>query len=445
MYLRTPKRYQVGRKPRRHLFSSRFLWLWILTPIIAFLGWQVYERRDEFGPPVRTFVDSAVSSAQSSFSTVTAPTPLPTEDPGQRIARANDAWARGSIEDALEEYDAVLDNAPNNVDVYYNVTFGLIMEGRSEEALDMAERTLTANPFSADAWAVRALALDRNDRPAEAIASALQALSLDANSVRALAFMAEAYMDARRPELAQETIARALEADPNSYEANYVNGLFLSTSAYDFLGARDAFQTAQDIAPNLPYISVELAWTEINLQNADRALELLQQVLELNPQNLDALYAISWLYSWAYGDTEQALNYVERCVQVDPENPTCLSHRGTLQTLEGDSQGALETYQRLIRTGTTNPAHFLAAGQAYLSSGQCDSAVTVFQQGYDLERDSAAPDTELLATFETLMIQCGANITPAFSSDAEATPEAGLEGEAVDDGETVDETTGEGE
>ncbi|MFN8565146.1 MAG: hypothetical protein U0703_26770 [Anaerolineae bacterium] len=29
MYLRTPKRYQVGHR-RRHLFSLRWLWLWIL-------------------------------------------------------------------------------------------------------------------------------------------------------------------------------------------------------------------------------------------------------------------------------------------------------------------------------------------------------------------------------------------------------------------------------
>ena len=437
MYLRTPKRYQVGRKPKRHLISTRFLWLWILTPIIAFLGWQVYERREEFGPPVRAFIDNAVISAQSGLSTVTAPTPLPTEDPAQRIARANEAWARGTIEDALNEYEAVLENAPNDVGVHYNMTFGLIMEGRNEEALEMAERTVTANPFSADAWAVRALALDRNNRPAEAIASALQALSLDAENVRAMAFMAEAYLDANRPELAETTINRALEADPNSFEANYVNALYLTNSAFDFAGARDALQLAQDIAPNLPYIAIQLAWTEINLQNVDGALEILQEVLELNPQNLDALYAISYLYSWGYGDSQQALGYVEQCTRIDPENRACLSHQGTLQDYNGDSQGALQTYQQLIRTGTTNPRHFLAAGQAYLGAGQCDSAVTMFQQGYDLERDTDVPDTELLATLETLMIQCGADITPAFSGDAEATPEAGLEGDAVD--ETADE------
>lgn len=436
MYLKTPKRYRVGAKPKRHLFSLRWLWLWILTPIIVVLGWQVYERREEFGPPVRSFMDNLVSNAQSSLSTVTAPTPLPTVDPGQRIAQANDAWSAGAIEEALQQYQSVLENAPNDVNIHYRVTFGLIMEGRTEEALEMAERTITANPFSSDAWAIRALALDRNDRLAEAIASALQALSIDPNSARALAFMAEAYLDADRPELAQETITRALELDPDSFEAHYVNGLILF-SQFFWTEAQTALQTALDIAPNLPHIAIDLAWVELSLENYERAQELVQGVLERNPQNLDALFMMGYLSSYAFGERSQAMDYIDRCLEVDPENRACLSFKGSLQTLDGDTQGAVSTYQQLIRSGTTNPQHFLSAAQAYLSVGDCDSAVRMLEDGYELERDGEAPDTERLATMETLMIQCGADISPVYSVDPEATAEAGVEGEAAD-GETTE-------
>lgn len=428
MYLKTPKRYRVGHKPKRHLFSLRWLWLWILTPIILFLGWQVYERRDEFGPPVQSFVDNLVNSAQSGLSTVTAPTPLPTVDPGQQIAQANDAWAAGAIEEALQKYQAVLENAPNDVDVHYRVTFGLIMEGRSAEALEMAERTVTANPFSSDAWAIRALALDRNNRPAEAIASALQALSIDPNSARSLAFMAEAYLDANRPELAQATVDRALALDPDSFEVNYVSGLVLF-SQFSLLEAQAAFRTALEIAPNLPYIAIDLAWVELALENYERARELVLDVLELNPQNRDALYMMSYVSSFAFGEREQAMEYIDRCVQIDPQNRACLSFKGALLMLVGDAQGAVSTYQQLIRSGTTNPAHFLSAAQAHLAIGECNAAVTLLEEGYEIERDSDAPDTNRLATMESLMVQCGADISPVFSDDAEATAEADLEGE----------------
>lgn len=424
MYLRTPKRYQVGRRPKRHLFSMRWLWLWILTPIIVFLGWQVYERREEFGPPIRSFVDNLVSDAQNSFSTATAPTPLPTIDPSQQIAQANEAWNRGAIEEALQAYEAALENAPNDVNAHYRVTFGLLMEGRDEEALEMAEHTVTANPFSSDAWAIRAMALDRNNRPGEAVASALQALSLNPENARAMAFMAEAYLDSNLTERAEETVNRALETDPESFEAYYVNGLILQAQS-NIEESEAAFQTAYEIAPHLPYLAVDLAWSEVSLANYERSQELLQGVLELNPQNLDALYAISWLSRAAFGDQEAAMEYIDRCVQVDPQNRACLSYKGTLQDLAGDTQGAVQTYQQLLRAGTTNPRHFLAAGEAYIAVGQCSSAVTALEEGYQLERDSAAPDAEDLATFETLLVQCGADISPIFS--AEATPEATAE------------------
>jgi hypothetical protein len=132
------------------------------------------------------------------------------------------------------------------------------------------------------------------------------------------------------------------------------------------------------------------------------------------------------------------MEFVDRCLQVDSENRACLSFKGSLQMIAGDTQGAVGTYQQLIRTGTTNSQHFLSAAQAYLSVGDCDSAVMVLEDGYELERDSEAPDTERLATMETLMVQCGADISPVFSVDPEATAEAGVEGEVVD-GETAAE------
>jgi tetratricopeptide (TPR) repeat protein len=169
------------------------------------------------------------------------------------------------------------------------------------------------------------------------------------------------------------------------------------------------------------------------LSNYDRAQELLQEILELNPQNLDALYAISWLSRAAFGDGDAAMEYIDRCVQIDPQNRACLSYKGTLQDLAGDIQGAVQTYQQLIRAGTTNPAHFLAAGQAYITAGQCSSAVTALQQGYELEQESDAPDADRLATFETLMLQCGADISPVYSG--EATPEATAESETAGEGQ----------
>ncbi len=428
MYLRTPKRYRVGKRPRRHLFSGRRLVLWFTLALAIGAGVFIVQRQDEYGPPVRDFVATVVGQAQGGIATLTAPTPPPTEDPTMRLARADEAWSSGAIEDAVTEYQALAEALPNDARVFYRVVLGLIMEGRVDEAVRAAEDALTASPFSADIWAVRAQALERSGDYAEAVASALQALSMEPGNARALAFMGEAYMDAGRADLAQETINRALEASPSSYEPNYVDALMQWQVLYDTDLAAERFAAAYDAAPNLPSVAVDRAWFEWSQQNYDVALELLTNVLELNPQNLDALYAIAFLYYQAYGDPNQSLDYLERCVQSDPQNAACLAYLGTVQTALGNTQAALQTYRRLMNTPTQDPRHFLAAGRAYMNSGDCTSAKGVLEQGYELEQGRAEPNTDRLALFEEYLLQCGAPISPLFAdpeATAEVTPEAG--------------------
>lgn len=427
MYLRTPKRYRAGKRPRRHLFSGRRLLLWLILLLLIGGGIYVYQHQEQVGPQVREFVAGVFQQAQGGIATLTAPTPPPTEDPTLQLARADEAWSRGAIEDAVGWYQSLTQALPNDARVHFRVVLGLIMQGRIDDALMAAEDAVTANPFSPDMWAVRALALERDGQTAEALASALQALSIEPGNARALAWMAEAYMDADRADLAQEALGRALDANPDSYEANYVDALLQWQVLYDTDAAAERFAAAYEAAPNLPSVAVDRAWFEWGQQNYEVALELLTGVLELNPQNLDALYAIAFLYYQAYGDPNQSLDYLERCVQSDPQNKACLAYLGTVQTALGNTQAALQTYRRLMNTDTEDPRHFLAAGRAYMNSGDCTSAVPVLREGYALEQDRSEPNTDRLALFEEYLSSCGSPVQSLLPPEAteEATPEAG--------------------
>jgi tetratricopeptide (TPR) repeat protein len=424
MYLRTPKRY---RKPRRNLVSGKVVWLWVVTIAVVIAGWQIYIRRDTLAPPVEAFIGQAIQQAQNTVATASAPTISPTEDPSARVARANAAWDRGAIEEALEEYQAVVDAAPNNALLHQRIVLGLVMQGQADEAVRAAEDAITADPFNADSWAVQALALDRAGRAEEAIPSALQSISLRADNAPALAYMAEAYFDLDRPDLAQETIARALSADPNSYQANYVNALIEWQVNYDLDTASVGFETASAEAPNLPYIAVDRAWFEWNQGNYDTAEGLLSEVLELNPTNLDALYALSFLYYQAYGDPNQSLDYLERCVGADPDNISCLAYLGTVQSALGDTQGSLQSYRRLMGTDTQNPSHFLAAGRAYMNTGDCRSAVPTFQRGYALQQAQDSTNTDRISLFEQYLAECGSPVAAPIAPESTAEPDVAAE------------------
>lgn len=430
MYLRTPKRYRQGQK--RSLISFRWLWLWILTPLVVFAGVQLYNNRESVSPQVERLVTNLIDSAQNGVATAMAPTPLPTQDPVQRIVSAKDAWARGAIDEAVDIYGGLLDAVPNDVNIHYLYTFGLAMSGKLPQALDAAESTVTANPYSADAWAIRAMVLSWSDRSGEAIASALQALALAGNEpqskARAQAFLAEAYFDAGQYDRALSTVEQALETNPDSFEAHRVHSQIMQDYQFDFDTALEDSQTAYDLAPNLPYLAIDLAVLNVREGDTDAALAELRDVIDLNPQNTRALWWMGTIYLNTVGDPNQASDYLNRCVEIAPDNINCHYTLGRAQIRLEQYTLAVDSFEATIRLGTTDPRHYWWAARAQVLTVGCPAAISYLQTGYLMAKEG--DDTQLISDFEDSMRGCQMIVdAPA----AEATEEATLEPENTDD------------
>ncbi|MCB9452983.1 MAG: tetratricopeptide repeat protein [Anaerolineaceae bacterium] len=415
MHLRTPKRYRRGNK--RSPISLRWLWLWILTPIVVYFGIQIYNNLDTIAPPIQQALYNMADSAQSQMATAQAPPPTPTEDPSDAISNADANWSQGRIEAALSDYKRVLDAVPNDVQTYYRYTLGLTMEGRLTDAQAAAEQLVTANPFSSDAWALRAMVLDWSGKPGEAIASALHALELDQNSARAKAFLAEAYYDMGDSEQALDTVNQALELDPQSFEALRVRGL-LSWNT-DYLETRQYFSEAYDIAPNMPYLAIDLAQINFALQEYDEAIDILRGVVEVNPQNTTALYWLGSYYNAGVGNYAQAAEYLNRCVEADANNINCYYLLGRVQINLEQYAAAAQSLKSAVDQGSSDPRHYLWAGRAQIFNGSCPAAIPYLQKGYDLVTEDTS--VEVVQALESDLRDCRAPIAQPEATDEAAT------------------------
>jgi tetratricopeptide (TPR) repeat protein len=424
MYLRTPKRYTRGQ--RRSPISLRWLWLWLLTPVVAFVGIQIYQNREVIGPPIHQALYSMVNNAQSGLATAVAPTALPTPDPSERLLRADENWSSGRIEAAIADYQSVLGAVPNDVQPHYRVTLGLLMQGRLEEGLAAAEQTVTADPFSADAWAIRSMAMDWNSRYGEAIASGLRALELNPNSARAMAILAQAYLDNGQTELARSTAENALDIDPNSYEAYRVRAQIYQTVDYDFAAAKADYEQAYQLAPNMPQQVIDMALITASDPSApdyETAIGMLQDIGELNPQNARVLYWLGYYFYRGQGDPNQALDYLARCADINPKSILCNALLGRVQMALGDNIAAVESLRKAIDLGSTDAYYHLWLGRAYIGTGSCPSAVPYLQQAYDYALDSGLSDVETAAAEDLAECQApipGVEITPEATVEAEA-------------------------
>ncbi len=401
MYIKTPKRYR--RTPRRSIFSLRRFLLFIFTAIAIFVGIGIYENREMF-PQVGEAVQQLWDSARQSIATAAAPTPTPTPDPTLRISRANELWAQGLMEDALEIYEEILPSVPNDVVTYYRVTLGRLVNGDIEGALEMAEKTVTANPFSSDAWAIRALALEYNGRYGEGIASALHALELKEDNARALAFLAELYLDLNQTQRALDTVNRALEMNPNSFEAYRIRGRIYQDGFFDLEAALADYEKAAELAPHVIYPSIDYALMKARLGNVEDAIDILDGILVTNPRNVQALFALGRIYYQDLGTYTRAADYFTRCVEADPDNIFCLYLLGRSQYNLEQFTAAAESFRRVIELGSQNGYHYYWAGNAQVTLGNCQVALTYLTPGYDIARQSG--DTSLISAFEDRLAAC---------------------------------------
>ncbi len=424
MYLRTPKRYTRGH--RRSLISFRWLWLWILTPVVVIGGLYLYNNREQYIPKVQDAMVGIVDQAQMQIATAVAPTPLPTEDPVARLVTADAAWERGALEEAVSAYQEILPSVPNRVDVYYRLTMGLINSGRLTEALNAAESTVTANPYDPNAWAIRAMTLDWNGRYGEAVGSALRAIELagDNNAdatARAQAFLAEAYYDLGQYDRALSTVNRALEANPDSYEAYRNRANIVQNTQFDFTAALEDLRTAHDLAPQMPYITIDLAILESREGNTDQGIALLTDVVDLNPKNSRALYWLGWQYLNVVGEPTQAMDYLTRCVESTPDNISCYYILGRAQVRAEQYAAAADSFQRTLDLGSNDPYHIWWAGHAQVLLGNCPAASPFFQRGYPLALLS--DDQVIIDSYKDQMQTCG---MIAAEATQEATQEPDL-------------------
>jgi len=427
MYLRTPKRYR-GRGRRRSGISLWRILFWIVMPVLIVIGIGVYENREMFTDDVSRIIGDVADDMSQGIEDMNAPVPTATPDPGPELKRAQEAWGRGSIDEAVSVYASLIDNVPNDIGAHFRLAYGLVMAGQFEDALVAAEDAITADPFSPHGWTVRAITLNRLERYGEAVASTTHALSLIPDDpawasaeARALAFQAEALLNLNLGDRALVTAERAIETYPDSAEAYYARGRVNQLYNFDIFAAQADYAEAYALQSNLLYTGIWEARVEWTLDNTDRALEIYQNIAETNPGNPQVLSDLGQFY-YRTGDYARSAEQLGRCVEVDAEFDVCQWFLGRALIALEQFEGSLAPLQEAVRLDPEDPYYRYWLANAHISTaGGCPSAAPHIQTGIELGRDQ--DDADVISALETLGGPCGIISIPAPEATPEATPD----------------------
>jgi adenylate cyclase len=266
-----------------------------------------------------------------------------------------------------EEKKAIEQRGTANIEAYnlyllarqYWVTGNYGDQRREERVMRMCSRAVQIDPHYAQAWALLACAqsslrYEFNQAVDDGFAAAHTALAIDPTIAEAHCAMARRLEEKGRPGAAVEEIEKALRLAPDSWEVNKEAGRLIKRQR-DFGKAIEHYEKTVDVMET-DFHSWALLVTCYQARGqadkvkfgASRMVSEAQKALQQDPSNGAALGILAGGHA-ILGDHERAREWMERAMLIDPDNLNMkYNFACVLAAYVGDTDEALNLLDRTL-------------------------------------------------------------------------------------------------
>jgi tetratricopeptide (TPR) repeat protein len=198
---------------------------------------------------------------------------------------------------------------------------------------------------------------DRNNENLEqALIASQTALELDPELAEAHSSRGLAFAQNKQYKEAEKEFEMAIQINPKLFEAYYQYGRTCRVQGKHDQAAK-LFEKASQVRPE-DYEAAHFlarAYNDLNLETEtekanQRALDVVRKHLDLNPDDARALYLGAGSLIRA-DEPEEALQWVERAVSIDPHETVVLYNAACVYSLLGKFEQALDYFEKTIEAG----------------------------------------------------------------------------------------------
>lgn len=294
------------------------------------------------------------------------PTPTPTRPPESFVTEAEQFFAQGKVNQAIQSYQQAIAAAPNNpgnVVIYINIARAQVWSGQYKEAQANAENALLLNQNSSMAHAVRGWALANQRDFLNAEAAIKRALELDPNNALAHAYYAELLVDQffsnqggpNVVERMSEESKVAISLGGGTVEAHYARGYVLEATG-NYPEAIDEYQAAVAINPNIAKIYLALGRAYRLAGVYDLAVDSLSKADTLNPSDPTPDLIISRIH-YTTGEFTKAEQYAQQALRDSPGDPNLRGNLGLMYYKNFKYPEAVQELGYFVNGGTTEDGY----------------------------------------------------------------------------------------
>lgn len=229
-------------------------------------------------------------------------------------------FQHGYLDTAAESFQQVVLQKPNDPEAYYNL--GTLSLHRNDllAARQHLEQTIKLRPDYPEAWNNLGMIAVRQGLADEAIRNFQQSLDLRPNYTIALLNLGNLYRRQGTFDKAQDLFTRALQLQPDDAEANYSMGM-LYAQQNQLKQASDSLQKAAALHPGYPEALNNLGVVYVRTGDYDRAEEQFKTCIRLTPSFDQSYLNLAQLYAIRH-EKQQAIQTLQQLLALQPQNQT---------------------------------------------------------------------------------------------------------------------------
>ncbi|MBV8991439.1 MAG: tetratricopeptide repeat protein [Solirubrobacterales bacterium] len=280
---------------------------------------------------------------------------LSPKDAGLHVALAENSYALGRDDDALESYESAMRLDPARPEPLLGIAASLHRMGRASEAVYYYLAYLEKRPDDVGALLSAASVFQATAQYDAAVEMFERAAQLDPANPQVRGQEGQALYEMGRNDEAIVELSRAVKL--GSRDARVFRGLGLALYAQARPAeARESFERAIDLDPNDPTTHIELAQilndsqptaeeARASAEHARRATELLRSQKGPRDELASALWELGWSY-YLVGDWKRSVDASRESLANDPGNAPVRFNLGLALLRAGKREEALAEYRR---------------------------------------------------------------------------------------------------
>jgi tetratricopeptide (TPR) repeat protein len=252
----------------------------------------------------------------------------------------NDA---GDADGALKAYDLALELFPGYADAWYNRGRALQALERLEEAVQAYGKAIELNPELARAYNNRATALYKLKRFKEALLDCQQAIALQRDYVEAFRTQGQVLREMGRPDMAALSFEAISVLEKDDTAAMQQRALALKESK-QLDEALECIGRAIALEPENADLYLTRSVVQRESRQYDAGIASCRKVIELLPKHPSGYTNLALMLE-EMERLEEAWDYYDQALAVDPACATAHFNRGLIQLRNGDYADGWRSYE----------------------------------------------------------------------------------------------------